>query len=165
MTTTTEVHFVTRNRRKCLTGNEEPKQPSPQARVPRISKLMALAIRFDQLLRDGAVHDMSELARLAHVTQPRMTQMMNLLHLAPDIQEEILSMQAAPGGRDYVTERELRPLTKSLCWKEQRAEWLGKRNAEVLIRNFAPSCSQNFSTAAILSSSGPRLTVTILSNP
>jgi hypothetical protein len=45
----------------------------PQGRVPRISRLMALAIRFDGLLRDGTVPDLSELARLARATQPRMT--------------------------------------------------------------------------------------------
>jgi hypothetical protein len=55
-------------------------------RVPRISKLMALAIRFDCLLREGTISGHSDLARLAKVTQPRMTQIMSLLHLAPDIQ-------------------------------------------------------------------------------
>lgn len=129
MTTITKVQFVTRNRRRCLTSTEKPKQPLPQARVPRISKLMALAIRFDHLLRNGTVHDMSELARLAHVTQPRITQIMNLLHLAPDIQEDILHLMPPQGGRDALTERDLRPLTQLRCWKQQRIEWLGKRNA------------------------------------
>ena len=49
---------------------------------------MALAIRFDKLIRDGAVKDQTELARLGHVSRVRMTQIMNLNHLAPDIQEE-----------------------------------------------------------------------------
>ncbi len=49
-------------------------EPRPQVpRVSLVSRLMALAIRFDQLIRDGVVADQSELARLAHVTQPRMT--------------------------------------------------------------------------------------------
>ena len=129
MTTTTKVHFVTRNRRRCLTSNEKPKQQPQQARIPRISKLMALAIRFDQLLRDGTVRDMSELARLAHVTQPRMTQIMNLLHLAPDIQEHILDLQPVQQARDTFTERDLRPLSKLRCWKEQHIEWLEMRNS------------------------------------
>ena len=72
----------------------------PNGRVPRISKLMALAIRFDGLIRTGTVNDQSELARLAKVTQPRMTQIMNLLHLAPDIQEEILFLPLVASGRD-----------------------------------------------------------------
>ena len=122
-TITRKVRFVTRNRRKRLAGPEEPEQRSPQARVPRSSKLMALAIRFDQLLRDGTVRDMSELARLAHVTQPRMTQIMNLLHLAPDIQEEILNLPAVLNGRDSVTERDLRPVCATTSWGGQRRLW------------------------------------------
>ena len=51
---------------------------------------MALAIRCDQLLRSGAVPDSTALASLAHVTQPRMTQILNLTLLAPDIQEALL---------------------------------------------------------------------------
>jgi DNA-binding transcriptional regulator YdaS (Cro superfamily) len=84
---------------------------------------MALAIRFDQLLRDGVVADQSELARLTHVTQPRMTQIMNLLHLAPDIQESILHLAPAAQGRDSVTERDLRPMTRMVDWRDQRKVW------------------------------------------
>ena len=97
-------------------------RPVPPPRIPRISKLMALAIRFQDMLREGAVLDQSELARLAHVTQPRMTQIMNLLHLAPDIQEELLFLPPAD-GRDRIHERMLRPLTAMLDWREQRAGW------------------------------------------
>jgi len=102
-------------------------KPAPQTvgtgRVPRIAKLMALAIRFDDLIRDGTVRDMSELARLAHVTQPRMTQIMNLLHLAPDIQEELLFLPEVTSGRDPIHERMLRLLTAITDWRTQRAEW------------------------------------------
>ncbi len=92
-------------------------------RTPRISKLMALAIRFDGLISEGKVHDISELARLAHVSQPRMTQIMNLLHLAPDIQEEILFLPEVTKGRDPIHERLVRPLTAMLSWDEQRGSW------------------------------------------
>jgi len=52
-----------------------------------------------------------ELARLASVTQPRMTQILNLLYLAPDIQEELLFLPLVTSGKDPVTERDLRPIT------------------------------------------------------
>lgn len=81
---------------------------------------MALAIRFDQLVNDGVVANQSELARLAHVTQPRMTQIMNLLNLAPDIQEEILFLPKVMEGRDPVTERDLRPIVQETAWRKQR---------------------------------------------
>lgn len=53
-------------------------------RAPRVSRLMALAIRLDGLNRDGVVSDQAELARLDQVSRARLTQVMNLLYLAPD---------------------------------------------------------------------------------
>lgn len=96
---------------------------APTGRVPRVSKLMALAIRFDGLLRDGVVSDQSELARLAKVTQPRMTQIMNLLHLAPDIQEGVLFLPEVTSGRDPIHEKLLRPISAKISWERQRHAW------------------------------------------
>ena len=62
---------------------------------------MALAIRYDRLLREGVVADQTELARPAKVTQPRITQIMNLLHLSP-IQEELLFLPLVTSGKDPV---------------------------------------------------------------
>jgi len=95
----------------------------PTGRTPRISKLMALAIRFDRLIQEGKIANQSELARLAHVTQPRMTQIMNLLHLAPDIQEEILFLPRVMEGKDSIHERMLRPVVAELSWRTQRRIW------------------------------------------
>jgi hypothetical protein len=95
----------------------------PPGRVPRVSKLMALAIKFDRLIRDGAVRDFAEIARLGHVTRARVTQIMNLLHLAPDIQEEILFLPRIQAGDDPITERHLRPLSRLLDWRDQRRQW------------------------------------------
>ena len=58
--------------------------------ISRIARLMALAIRFDGLLREEKIRDYAELARRGWVTRARMTQIMKLLDLAPDIQEQIL---------------------------------------------------------------------------
>ena len=95
----------------------------PAGRVPRVSKLMALAIRFDGLLRSGVASDQSELARLAKVTQPRMTQIMNLLHLAPDIQEEILFLPCVTTGKASIHEKLLRPIAAENNWDKQRTLW------------------------------------------
>ena len=112
-----------RSGRKRLSPKKAAVQAVPPGRVPRVSKLMALAIRFEGLLREGKVSDMSELARLAHVTQPRMTQIMNLLHLAPDIQEDLLFLPLVTEGRDPIHERMLRSLTAMLDWGKQRGAW------------------------------------------
>jgi hypothetical protein len=84
---------------------------------------MALAIRFDQLLRDGVVADQAELARLGHVSPARLSQVMALLQLAPDIQEAILFLPPTSCGRDPITERHLRPIAEVADWGEQRGMW------------------------------------------
>jgi hypothetical protein len=123
-TITREIHFAVKARRKTARPGPAPKPSKPAGRTPRVSKLMALAIRFDQLLREGKVADQSELARLAHVTQPRMTQIMNLLHLAPDIQEELLHLPPVEAGNDPLTERDLRQVARLVDWQKQRQIWV-----------------------------------------
>jgi hypothetical protein len=56
-----------------------------QGGVSRIAQPMALAIRFEHLVRTGQVASFAELARLGKVTRPRIGDISNLLHLAPDI--------------------------------------------------------------------------------
>jgi len=123
ITITKQIHFAIQQRRKVAMPGLAPDKPGPEGRVPRVSRLMALAIRFDRLLSEGIVGDLAELARLAHVTQPRMTQVMNLLHLAPDIQEEILYLPPIKAGKDRMTERDLRPITRMREWRKQRMCW------------------------------------------
>ena len=117
-----QVHFRSgcRSRREMRDG---PRPPAPKASVPRVAKLMALAIRFDGLIRDGVVADQAELARVGHVTRARLTQIMNMLNLAPDIQEAILTMPAPESGRDPVTEKQLRPVAAEIDWGKQREMW------------------------------------------
>ena len=92
-------------------------------RVPRVSRLMALAIRFERLVHGGVLADYAELARLGHVTRARMTQITNLLNLAPDIQEAILGLLPVEKGRNPVIEREMRPVAALPDWKKQRVVW------------------------------------------
>jgi hypothetical protein len=84
--------------------------------IPRIARLMALAIRFEGLLRENAIRDYAELARLGHVTRARITQIMQLLDLAPDIQEQILFLPLIQG----LNERNLRSVVSRMDWNEQR---------------------------------------------
>lgn len=96
---------------------------APAGRVPRIARLMALAIKFQGLIERGEVKDYADLARLGHVTRARVTQIMNLLNLAPDIQEAILFLPLVEGGRDSLKEGRIRPITSQTLWGEQRARW------------------------------------------
>ncbi len=124
ISTTRKVRFVRRpDKSRAIVPAAEAPGETPTGRVPRISRLMALAIHFDRLLREGKIRDQSELARLAHVTQPRMTQIMNLNLLAPDIQEELLFMRRPPNGRMPTHERSLRRLAGQHKWSGQRLAW------------------------------------------
>jgi hypothetical protein len=117
------IHFVRRGKStKAVSAPDAAPKVLP-SRVPRVARLMALAIHFDGMLRKGVVADQSELAEICNVTQPRMTQIMNLLHLAPDIQERLLFFPPAPVGRDQLTERHLRSLVATDRWDSQRVLW------------------------------------------
>jgi hypothetical protein len=92
-------------------------------RVPRIARLMALAIRFDRLVSTGAVSNQAELARLGHVSRARITQIMNLALLAPDIQEQLLFLSPDNCGRARLRLSQLQPIARICNWQEQRRLW------------------------------------------
>ena len=104
----------------CNEGHSARAQPG---NVPRVARLMALAVHFDGLLRRGDVPDYATLARLGQVTRARISQIMDLVYLAPDIQEEILFLPRTVQGHDPVAERDLRPIVSLLDWEQQRATW------------------------------------------
>ena len=96
----TKVHFrAGRNGRKHLETGETPAPQVEPGRVPRVSRMMALAIRFDGLIREGVVTDQAELARLGHVTRARVTQIMNLLQLAPEFRKIAVFAPESSGAR------------------------------------------------------------------
>ena len=82
----------------------------------------ATAHRIDVIVRDGEYRNLADAARVIGVSRPRMTQIMNLLLLAPGIQESILGLEMAV-GRDPVTERELRPIVAEPDWTRQLFVW------------------------------------------
>jgi hypothetical protein len=106
-------HFArSRSRARENTSGEH----EAMATIPRIARLMALAIRFEGLVREERMRDYAELARLGSVTRGRMTQIMQLLHLAPDLQEQLLFLAETPG----LNERNLRAIVRHIDWSEQR---------------------------------------------
>ena len=119
-----QVHFTLgRRARRVIQDGPPPVTPPPKGRVPRISRLMALAIRFDRLIKEGEITDQADLARLGSVSRARITQIINLLQLAPDIQEALLFLPRTERGRDPVRERHIRPITGILDWRRQRKMW------------------------------------------
>jgi hypothetical protein len=95
----------------------------PPGRLPRVARLMALALRLDELVRSGQVASYSALASLGHVTRARICQILNLIHLAPDIQEALLFLPPTPRGRDAIILADLMPIAAAFDWRKQRRLW------------------------------------------
>jgi hypothetical protein len=116
-------------RRGQARGQERPAdsqspEPSPAwARAPRIARLLALALRLEALVQEGTVGSYAELARLGHVSRARLSQILSLLSLAPDLQEELLFWERPRHGREPLSLRHLLPITAILDWQEQRRHW------------------------------------------
>lgn len=112
-----------RRGRKELLADAPSQAVVPEGRIPRVARLLALAIRFDGLVRNGEIGDYAALARLGRVTRARMTQIMNLLMLAPDIQETLLFLPRTVRGHDPIHLRQLQPIAAIQKWDEQRQVW------------------------------------------
>lgn len=122
LTVTSQVNFST-GRAGAKQLRAAPTDSVPAGHVPRVARLMALAIHFEELLKRGEVKDYADLARLGHVTRARITQIMNLLLLAPDIQEEILFLPVVEAGREPLKEWHVRPTVAEPVWGRQRRIW------------------------------------------
>ena len=83
--------------------------------LPRISRIMALAIRFEKLLRDGVVSNYVGLAGHAGVSTVRISQIMKLRSLAPSIQERVLFL----AGDGNLSEAGLRDIAEEIDWRRQ----------------------------------------------
>jgi hypothetical protein len=90
-----------------------------------VAKLLALAHRFQGLVRNGEVADYAALARLGWVSRARISQIMSLLSLAPDLQERVLFLPRTERGRDPIQMRHLLPIAQVADWKVQRQLWAG----------------------------------------
>ena len=124
-----EVTLPVRPRRQESAKGGQPDQVSDAgtpSRIPRISRLMALAIKFETMVERGEVRDYADLARLGYVTRARLTQIMNLMLLAPDLQEELLVAKQDSG----MTERTLRQVVTFVDWDEQRGFWQRTPNSK-----------------------------------
>jgi hypothetical protein len=120
-----------KGRQEMLAG-ETPQMPCEPGRVPRVAKLLALAHRFEGLLRRGEVADYAELARLGRVTRARISQVMSLLSLAPDLQEQVLFLPRTAHGRDPIQMRHILPVAQVADWKVQRQLWAALTSRELI---------------------------------
>jgi len=123
------VHFNNRGRGSRKGPPSDRAASTEAGRVPRVSRLMALAMRFDELIRSGEVTDYAELARLGHVSRARLSQIASLLGLAPDLQEEILFLPRTLKGRDPIQLRHLLPIAVLPDWRHETV--IGRSTGEL----------------------------------
>lgn len=93
--------------------------PEPAKRPLRAAQMLALAYQMDRLIEEGVVRDRAEMARVTGFDDSRISQIMNLMWLAPEIQEAVL-LAEIDGGRDWVTAKKLLPIARCPSWAEQR---------------------------------------------
>jgi hypothetical protein len=105
---------------------------SGAGRLPRITQIMALAIQFQDMIQRGEARNYADLARLGCLTRERMSQIMELIWLAPDVQKEILYLPPMLSGRYPMSELAVRKVANRLSWCEQRSHWLRLKEAHNL---------------------------------
>jgi ParB-like chromosome segregation protein Spo0J len=115
---TSVVAFGTKSRKRAAAAR------APRFYPARIARQLALAHALQRRVDDGEFADYADMARALGFTRARITQLMDLLLLAPDIQDEILHLEVAPGAQP-MSERALRDgVLRSLDWVEQRRRWV-----------------------------------------
>ncbi len=97
------------------------RKPPKAPRTPHVVKLLRKALEWQALLESRQVRNQAEIAKREGITRARVTQVMGLLRLAPEIQQYILSMPDA-ARRPAITERALRPITQLDSSAEQKAK-------------------------------------------
>ena len=116
---TSQIQFQLRPRHK----KDEPEAALQRGKRPRVAEVLALAISFNDMIRRGIAKDYSDLARLGCISKERVSQIMRLVWLAPDIQHEILTLPQTPCGRFDVGEVAVRGLAGKTLWGDQRVAW------------------------------------------
>ena len=120
---TVHFHRQAHGRRRLQAGPPPEPVVREPGRVPRVSRLMALALRLEERLRWGDLASYGEVAELGHVSRARVSQILNLINLAPEIQQALLFLPRTVRGRDPIILRDLQPIASTLDWRRQRVLW------------------------------------------
>jgi hypothetical protein len=100
----------------------------PEARPARAARMLAVAYTIAEVLGQEGTHSRGELAKALSVSEARLSQLLDLVLLAPDIQEELLFLEVPP-GHDPFPERALRRVVRALDWREQRCRFARLRES------------------------------------
>jgi hypothetical protein len=114
-----------------------PKEPKP----PRVAELLKKAIEWQALLDAGKIASQVEIASSEGITCGRVSQVLGMLRLAPEIQKRVLTLPASV-RRTAITEQLLRPITGITDHRDQIQEFYNLlKQAAVLLRPRSPEGS------------------------
>ena len=97
-------------------------KPPKKPKTPRVAELLQMATEWQRQLDAGEVKTQAAIARREGIARARVTQIMALLRLAPEIQEHVLNMPDAV-NRPAISERALRPIVRFEAFSDQRAQF------------------------------------------
>src|SRR5262249_47212624 len=107
--------------RRAIAPEEPDSRAAAAPRIQPITRLLVLGHHFERLVRNGAVKDYAEIARITGLSRARVTQITNLTLLAPEIQVAILDLEATSPGYDRLHERRLREIGAEPQWSRQHS--------------------------------------------
>jgi ParB-like chromosome segregation protein Spo0J len=106
-------------------------------RPAKVAQQLALAHHLQAAIDRGAIADRADVARKLGLTRARVTQLLDLLLLAPDLQGAVLALEAVDGA-EPMAERTLRAVAHAGTWVEQRAAWAALRSPAQTSSMIAP---------------------------
>jgi hypothetical protein len=119
-TTVLELSLVREQSRRVLLREDVPDRK--RGRPLRAARMLAMAHEIEHLIAQGAFADRADAARKLGFTRARISQLLDLTLLAPDLQERLLTMETKEGS-DPITEHGLRAVVARMSWWEQRRAW------------------------------------------
>jgi hypothetical protein len=129
-----EIRFNLRTKVRPASDATEEVPARRVGRLPRITQVLALAIHLEDMIRRGEAKDYADLARLSCLCRERISQIVRLNYLAPDIQVELLYLAPTTSGRFPISETALRKIANLLSWTDQRREWKALKQRHHLSR-------------------------------
>jgi hypothetical protein len=118
--------FRRRSSRVTLSETPPPPKPEPVRRPTTVARMLALAHHLQSAIDRGLAADRAAVARKLGLTRARVTQLLDLVLLAPDLQQAALALEAVDGA-EPMSERAPRAVAHAGSWVEQREVWASTR--------------------------------------
>lgn len=97
-----------------------PKKKEDPGMVPTVSRMMALAIFYEKLIKDGKIKSVSDIGRLENIAQQRVSQVMSLLLLSPKLQEKLLTLPRQYGYSCRISTEQAINIAREIDFERQK---------------------------------------------